>query len=88
MVAFLICLLCVVFGLALMSAIGIIVVHKLFAPNLPPGIQELHALFMQILSGSAKLILGPFELLKRINISFRQPPPLPPGDDTKLITKE
>jgi hypothetical protein len=70
MFAFLVCLLVVVFGLALMSSVGIIVIHKLFSPPLPRGIQDLHDLLMKILSGSAKLILGPFELFKHLKISI------------------
>lgn len=89
MFAFLICLLCAVFGLAVMSSIGIIVLHKLFAPNLPPGIQDLHTLFMRILNASAKLILGPFDLLKNINISIgSKPPDRPlPSHDMRQLTE-
>jgi hypothetical protein len=76
MVEFLDHVLLYAFGLAVMSAIGYITIHKLWA-DLPPGIQALADLFMAILNTSAKVILGPFELLKRINISVGSPPLTP-----------
>jgi hypothetical protein len=74
------------FGLALMSAIGIIVIHKIFGPEPPPRIQMLADLFMAILNTSAKVILGPFELFKRINISIGSPPQPPtlPTESSKI----
>jgi hypothetical protein len=54
-------LLAFAFGLAVMSAVGIIVVYKLWDEP-PHQIQRLADLFMAILDTSAKVILGPFEL--------------------------
>jgi len=68
------------FGLAVMSAVGYITVHKLW-DELPPGIQALANLFMAILQSSSKVIIGPFELLQRVNVSVSSPsmtPTLPP----------
>jgi hypothetical protein len=80
------------FGLAVLSVTGIIVVHKLFWPNLPPGVQDLHRLLMSILIGSAKIILGPVELLRRMGGSIGQrrlpEPPSLPGKDIKPITRQ
>ena len=43
---------------------------------------------LAVASASAKILLGPYELLKRVNISFGEKPSLPPPNDTKFITKE
>jgi hypothetical protein len=75
MFVFLVWLLAAIFGLAVLSVTGIIVAQKLFGPNPPPAIQDLHKLLMGILSASAKLILSPFELLGRFRISI--------GDENK-----
>jgi hypothetical protein len=84
-------LLCFAYGLALMSATGIIVVHKIFGPDLPPGIQMLADLFMAILNANAKIILGPFELLRRISVSVNSPTPHQPSlpnKEVQQITKQ
>ncbi|MGC1779278.1 MAG: hypothetical protein WBB34_15140 [Xanthobacteraceae bacterium] len=67
------------FGLAVMSATGIIVVYKLWDEP-PQQIQKLAELFMVILDTSAKVILGPSELWKRVNVSIvgRTLPPTGP----------
>lgn len=63
------------FGLSVLSATGIVAVHIIFGPALPPRIQELTDLFMSILNASAKLILGPFEFIKRITTLVAGNPP-------------
>jgi hypothetical protein len=76
-------LLAFAFGLAVMSAIGVIVIYKIWDEP-PQQIQKLADLFMAILDTSAKVILGPFELGKRINISIGNPTPppaMPPESD-------
>jgi hypothetical protein len=77
------------FGLAVLSAGGFILVHWLWPKESPPGIQRLAELFMAILTASSKVILGPFELCKRIRISIggERDLPTPPSNaesDTSL----
>ncbi|MEA2864172.1 MAG: hypothetical protein QOC84_2128 [Bradyrhizobium sp.] len=46
------------FALNVVSAVGHVVIHKLFWPDPPPGIQMLADFFMGVLTASAKIILG------------------------------
>jgi hypothetical protein len=77
-----------IFSLGILSATGLVLLHKLFPDGLPPRIAMLADLSLAVVSASAKTLLGPNELLKRIKISFSENPELPPSDDTKLITKK
>jgi len=65
------------FGLALMSAAGVIIIHKLWDEP-PSRIHKLADLFMAILNASAKVVLGPFELIKRIDLAVNIRPASPP----------
>jgi hypothetical protein len=70
--------------LTLSSGAGLFVLHKMYGPELPPGVRPLENTLRSILTLGSTLLLRPFEFFSRGDTPPASPPRLPPSDIRQL----